>query len=119
MVPRADGKPTHIAKLGARGPVVVSLSRVESDAVCDHDLEQRRERSWLSLDARRDERLPAVREHDDVTGLDVRRRVLEEPEERSSPATHHGGPLRNQRGPSQGLVSFVSDCPPTRAVLAS
>ena len=34
----------------------------------------------LGLDARGDDRLTSLREHDDVTGLDVWRRVLEEPE---------------------------------------
>lgn len=47
----------------------------------DHDLEQRRERPRLGLDSSGDERpRPSVRQHDDVTQLDVRRRVLEETE---------------------------------------
>jgi hypothetical protein len=46
----------------------------------DHDLEQRRERPGLCLHASRDERLPAAWEDDDITGLEVRRGVLEEAE---------------------------------------
>jgi len=46
------------------------------------DLEQGRERSRFGLDLRSyprcDERLPVVGEHGDVTGLDVRSRVLDE-----------------------------------------
>jgi len=48
----------------------------------DHDLEHgdQRPRAWLGLDASRDERLSSVRDYDDITGLKVRRRMLEEAE---------------------------------------
>lgn len=42
----------------------------------------------LGLDASRDERLPSVREHDDVTLLTARRRVLEESESPIGPQTY-------------------------------
>ncbi|MBM2823520.1 MAG: hypothetical protein HW413_2266 [Thermoleophilia bacterium] len=46
----------------------------------DHHLKQRRELPTVRLHASRNERLPSVREHDDVTGLDIRRRVLDQAE---------------------------------------
>jgi len=49
-------------------------------SIRDDYLEQRRECSRLGLDARRDECLPAVREHNHATRLNVPRRLLEESE---------------------------------------
>jgi hypothetical protein len=46
----------------------------------DRDLEHRRDRPRLSFNARRHERLSPVRQHDDVTGLEVRCGMLEEAE---------------------------------------
>jgi hypothetical protein len=36
--------------------------------------------TWLCFNTRRHDRFPPVRDHDDITGLKVRRRVLEETE---------------------------------------
>lgn len=52
--------------------------RSDGGARCDHDLEERLEWTGLGLDTRRHECLPTVSDHDHVSGLDVRRGVLEE-----------------------------------------
>ena len=59
--------------LGLRNPNAIAR---------DHDLEHgdQRPRTRLGLDASRHDRLTSVRDHDDITGLEVRRRVLEEAE---------------------------------------
>jgi hypothetical protein len=48
----------------------------------DGDLKHRNQLSptRLCFNSRRHNRLPSVRDHDDITGLEVRRRVLEEAE---------------------------------------
>ena len=46
----------------------------------DQDLEHRYQRPRLCLNTRRYNRLSSVGEHDNIAGLEVRRRVLEEAE---------------------------------------
>ena len=75
-VPNSRERPrsrAHIAFASSGG-------RAEKTGKPDHNLEQRRERSGFGLDAGCDDRLSAVREHDDVAGFDVRSGMLEESE---------------------------------------
>lgn len=67
----------RMVRLGLRrnGHTTFSLYSGSND-----DLEQRRERTWLSLHASYDERLSSVWDDDDISWLDVRSRVLEEAE---------------------------------------